>query len=598
MSLISFLQEKNRLDDNQLAVVANAIAEKNLSEEKALLEHGFTQDDIRTLAGDYYGVPAFTFNPEVGVPQDVLKYIPEESAFHYKITPLSVEDGVLLVGVNNPDDIQIREVLNFISTKFNIPYKIVFLIQSDLEAAQKFYENLRGDVTDALVSLEATDKDMFAEAEKIKNDDESLEHIKEDAPVTKIVATILRYAIDGAASDIHVEPTETKVVVRFRVDGILQTSLELPKNTERAVAARIKILASLRLDEKRKPQDGRFSATFDGRKVDFRVSVLPTSHGEKVVMRILDNEKGVRTLEDVGITGHSLSVIRRLLHEPYGIILISGPTGSGKSTTLYSMLSEVDRAGKNVLSLEDPVEYNIEGISQSQIRPEIGYTFAHGLRAALRQDPDIIMVGEIRDKETAQLAIQAALTGHLVLSTIHTNNSIGVIPRLIDMGIDPYLIAPTLKLAIAQRLARRLKPGTGREEPVTGATKIMIDEAFRTLPEKYHDRIPKQVSIMHPEPSPGCATGMKGRVAIMETLEINEEIQSLILKNASEEEIYHSARSHGFVSMKEDAIIKALDHIIPYEEMSAFGTRVGVEEVTEGSAAPVDNFSITEEEGV
>ncbi|NCO61977.1 type II/IV secretion system protein, partial [Candidatus Kaiserbacteria bacterium] len=467
-----------------------------------------------------------------------------------------------------------------------------FMFARDITTAQASYQNLKGDVTDALVTLETElNKEIAAKGDQEKSDDATatFEHIKEDAPVTRIVATILRYAVDGDASDIHIEPSEKKVLVRFRVDGVLETSLELPKNVQMAVSARIKILSSMRLDERRKPQDGRFSATFDGRKIDFRVSILPTNYGENIVMRILDNEKGVTDLEGIGISGHILTVIRRMLNEPFGIILISGPTGSGKSTTLYAMLAEMDKKTKNVLSLEDPVEYNIEGVSQSQVHPEIGYTFANGLRSALRQDPDIIMVGEIRDKETAQLAIQAALTGHLVLSTIHTNNSIGVIPRLINMGVDPYLIAPTLKLALAQRLARRIKTGTGREEPINKAMELMMEDDFKTLPAKYHDRIPAGRTILHPEPSPGNATGLKGRIAVMEILEVSEPIQNLILKNASEEEIYNVARLHGFMSMKEDAIIKALDHIIPYEEMTVFGSKVGMDDIEDEESIPVNN---------
>jgi type IV pilus assembly protein PilB len=259
------------------------------------------------------------------------------------------------------------------------------------------------------------------------------------------------------------------------------------------------------------------------------------------------------------------------------------------------MLSEVDRFTKNVLSLEDPVEYNIDGVSQSQIRPEIGYTFANGLRSALRQDPDIIMVGEIRDKETAQLAIQAALTGHLVLSTIHTNNSIGVIPRLIDMGVDPYLIAPTLKLALAQRLAKRVYEGSGVEEDLSKSTQMMIDDTFKTLPEKYHKRIPDSKTIVHPQPSHKCATGLKGRVAVMEALVVDEEIQDLILHSASEEQIFKSARKNGFMSMKEDAIIKALQHVIPYEEMNVFGTSA-IEADFEELNLPVDNQVEIEED--
>jgi type IV pilus assembly protein PilB len=280
-----------------------------------------------------------------------------------------------------------------------------------------------------------------------------------------------------------------------------------------------------------------------------------------------------------------------VVQEPNGIILISGPTGSGKSTTLRGMIQELDTLSKNVMSLEDPVEYNMVGVSQSQVRPEIGYTFATGLRAALRQDPDIIMVGEIRDTETAQLAIQAALTGHLVLSTIHTNSSIGVIPRLIDMGIDPYLIAPTLKMAIAQRLARTLCDGSGKEEKVDASTKLRIQETFKTLPERYTDRIPESDTILHPEPTLGCSTGYRGRTAVTEVLVIDTEMQELILKNASEEEFYQSARKNGFITIQEDAIIKALNHEIPFEEMNVFSTKIGLEASVDKVYDPVDNFS-------
>ena len=557
-----------------------------------MLDNGIDENLLRSASAEYYQVPAFALKEDFSLTEEILAFIPEESALHYHIIPLTLEEGVLLVGVNDPEDLQIREVLNFISFKHNLPFKMVFMFARDITTAQASYQNLKGDVTDALVTLETElNKEIAAKGDQEKSDDATatFEHIKEDAPVTRIVATILRYAVDGDASDIHIEPSEKKVLVRFRVDGVLETSLELPKNVQMAVSARIKILSSMRLDERRKPQDGRFSATFDGRKIDFRVSILPTNYGENIVMRILDNEKGVTDLEGIGISGHILTVIRRMLNEPFGIILISGPTGSGKSTTLYAMLAEMDKKTKNVLSLEDPVEYNIEGVSQSQVHPEIGYTFANGLRSALRQDPDIIMVGEIRDKETAQLAIQAALTGHLVLSTIHTNNSIGVIPRLINMGVDPYLIAPTLKLALAQRLARRIKTGTGREEPINKAMELMMEDDFKTLPAKYHDRIPAGRTILHPEPTPGNATGLKGRIAVMEALEVSEPIQNLILKNASEEEIYNVARLHGFMSMKEDAIIKALDHIIPYEEMTVFGSKVGMDDIEDEENIPVNN---------
>ncbi len=597
MNPLDTLINQGQIDEQTAEKIKADVSNGLTTTEEALLEAGVAEDLVRDVFAEYYQVPAFKLTEGFSVPEEILEYIQEESAVHYRIVPLKMEDGLLLVGSHDPEDLQVREVLNFVSSKYDIGYKLVFMLDKELTKAHAFYENLKGEVTDALVSLKSElDAEIAAGSESGETKKDELEHIEEDAPVTKIVATTLRYAVDGGASDIHIEPTDTKIVVRFRVDGELATSLELPLNVHSAMVARVKILSSMRLDERRKPQDGRFSVTFDGRKIDFRVSILPTSHGEKVVMRILDTEQGIRSLEDTGVSPYIMDLIRQAIKEPYGIILISGPTGSGKSTTLYAMLAEVDRLTKNVLSLEDPVEYNIEGVSQSQVRPEIGYSFADGLRAALRQDPDIIMVGEIRDKETAQLAIQAALTGHLVLSTIHTNNSIGVIPRLIDMGVDPYLIAPTLKLAVAQRLARRINEGTGIEEEVSKSTQIMIDEAFKTLPTRYRERLPKSKTMLRPEPTPGCATGLKGRVAVMEALQINEDIQELILHSASEDDIYQSARRNGFMSMKEDAIMKALNHQISFEEMNAFGTKVGTSEPLTELNVSVDNpFSETKE---
>ena len=592
MNPLEFLKEREGVD---AAFVENAVAkmeETGQSLETVLLSLDMSRDQVRTFFAEYYQIPEFAIPEGFSVTQEILNFISEESANHYRMMPLLIEDEVLVVGANDPDDLKMREALNFISTKHNIPYRLVYMLNDEVSQAQKFYSNLKGDVGDALETLETElDLEIAASLEESAEGqtNDSMEHIEEDAPVTKIVATILRYAVDGDASDIHIEPSPGKVGVRFRVDGTLATSLELPKNVHMAVVARVKILSSMRLDERRKPQDGRFSATFDDRKIDFRVSVLPTNHGEKVVMRILDTSKGVRTLAESGISKKNLETIKRIVKEPYGIILISGPTGSGKSTTLRGMIQEVDTLTENVMSLEDPVEYNMDGVSQSQVRPEIGYTFAKGLRAALRQDPDIIMVGEIRDKETAQLAIQAALTGHLVLSTIHTNNAIGVIPRLIDMGVDPYLIAPTLKMAIAQRLAKTLCSGTGREEPIDKSTEVRIKEAFKTLPEKYHKHIPTNRTILHPEPTPGCSTGYRGRTAVTEVLEIDETMQELILKNASEEEFFVEARKNGFITIQEDSIIKSLNHEIPFEEMNVFGTKIGIESESEEEFGTVDN---------
>jgi type IV pilus assembly protein PilB len=593
MDPLQALNERGEVDKDFITQAERIISETGRSFESVFQELGMEASKVRSFMADYYGVPPYEITEGFSVTQEILDYISPEAAAHYRMVPLLVEDGVLVVGVNNPDDLQLHEALNFISTKNNLPFRLVYMLDVDIASVLRFYSNLEGDVGDALETLETElDEEIAASLEESpEQTKETYEHIEEDAPVTKIVATILRYAVDGSASDIHIEPSPAEVAVRFRVDGELAKSLTLPKNVHMAVVARVKILSAMRLDERRKPQDGRFSATFDDRKIDFRVSVLPTNHGEKVVMRILDTSKGVRTLAESGISPANMDIIKRIVNEPYGIILISGPTGSGKSTTLRGMIQEVDTMSKNVMSLEDPVEYNMSGVSQSQVRPEIGYTFAKGLRAALRQDPDIIMVGEIRDKETAQLAIQAALTGHLVLSTIHTNNAIGVIPRLIDMGVDPYLIAPTLKMAIAQRLARTLCDGNGREEEVDPSTKLRIEESFRSLPKKYHSQIPTNRTMLHPEPAPGCATGYRGRTAVTEVLEIDDDIQELILKNASEEEFFQSARKNGFVTIQEDAVIKALNHEVPYEEMNAFSTQIGTEVALEEDFTPVDNFT-------
>ena len=591
MDVFAALTKSQLVTADQVSAFRQAVTEGSASLETLLLDAGVATSAVRDFFADYYEVESFVIPDGFKIPHPVLNYIPETSAAHYKIVPLQVENDVLMVGVNDPDNLKMREALNFISAKHNIPYHMVYLLLSDVEKGLAFYENLEGDVGDALDSLETElDAEIAASLEGVSpSDRDSMEHIEEDAPVTKIVATILRYAVDGSASDIHIEPNPKNVGVRFRVDGTLATSLELPKNVHMAVVARVKILSAMRLDERRKPQDGRFSATFDERKIDFRVSVLPTNHGEKVVMRILDTGKGVLTLADSGMTNYNLDIIKRIVKEPYGIILISGPTGSGKSTTLRGMIGEVDTLTENVMSLEDPIEYNLQGVSQSQVRPEIGYTFATGLRAALRQDPDIIMVGEIRDKETAQLAIQAALTGHLVLSTIHTNNSIGVIPRLIDMGVDPYLIAPTLKMAIAQRLAKTLCPDTGTEQPINTSTQARIEGIKDTLPAKYHNRIPTSTTVLHPEPTPMCSTGYRGRTAVTEVLEITEAIQELILQNASEEDMYTEARKAGFMSMQEDAMIKALKHEIPEEEMITFVSQVGLQADEEMPPLAVDN---------
>lgn len=506
---------------------------------------------------------------DLEISSKVLEYIPQDSATHYKIVPLAVTDGVLEIGAVDPSDLEARDALNFISAKIGMPYKLFLISEEDFTSALEKYQGLSGEVTKVLTELDSALAAETTAEDKVQIEKEGQQtKIVEDAPVTKIVATILSYASEGNASDIHIEPTRDNVKVRFRVDGVLNTSLILPSKVHSAVVARIKILCNMRLDEKRKPQDGRFSAKMENRRVDFRVSTFPTYYGEKIVMRLLDQSQGLKSLDDLDFSEKNLKMIRKALQRPYGLILISGPTGSGKSTTLYAMLQEVDREHRNVLSLEDPVEYSIDGVSQSQIHPEIDYTFATGLRTTLRQDPDIIMVGEIRDKETAQLAIQAALTGHLVFSTIHTNNAVGVIPRLMDMGVDPYLIAPTLACVMAQRLVRKLCPGGGKPLAIEDSLKLMIDKQFEDLPAEFRKEIPFGKEVYEIEPTPECLNGTSGRIAVIEVFEMDKQIEAAILKGATEPELQKVIRSKGMLTMKEDAIIKAMQRVIPFEEVN------------------------------
>ncbi|MDQ5893439.1 MAG: type pilus assembly protein PilB [Patescibacteria group bacterium] len=570
MSVIDILLSKNLISKDDIKEIRQKMSDGEPL-DKVLIERGVKPEDILAAQGDFLDIPVRSL-ANVTVPFEVLDYIPEESAVHYKFVPIGIKEGALEVGLVDPDNIEARDALNFIAAKNNIPYKVFLITTDDYQKVVESYKGISGEVSKALTELESVlsvDVEGSIDLKQSKTEENSEAIIIEDAPVVKIVATVVRYATEGNASDVHIEHMRDKVRVRFRVDGILNTSLVLPPQVHSAVVARIKVLCNMKLDEKRKPQDGRFSARIDGRKIDFRVSTFPAYYGEKVVMRILDQEKGVKKLDEMGLTPKNLELVKEAIQRPYGLILITGPTGSGKSTTLYSMLNEVDRESFNVLSLEDPIEYNMDGVSQSQVHPEIGYTFASGLRTTLRQDPDIIMVGEIRDKETAQLAVQAALTGHLVFSTLHTNNSAGVIPRLIDMGVDPYLIAPTLILAIAQRLVGTFpEGGGGKPIPVEGSVKILVDKQFEDLPEQFKKDIPFSDTVYGIAPTAENPKGTRGRMAVFEAFRMDKEIESLILKGANEVEINKLLRQKGVITMKEDAMIKAFEKKIPFEEVN------------------------------
>jgi type IV pilus assembly protein PilB len=608
MTLLEALAKKNVINAKDILPIHDEAESSGVSVEEVLERRGVSPVAILRAKGEAAELPTRSIGAADEVPYSALEYIPEESARYYKFVPLGVKNGVLEVGIVDADNLEARDALNFISAKINLPYKIYLISPADFDKVIRVYKGLSGEVNQALTDLETEFNSIGgtgAEEDKVKQEvseggDEKAapgktaksgyslgvptkpgsvksgevgkptqeSKIVEDAPVTKIVATILRYATEGAASDIHIEHMHSNVRVRFRVDGVLNTSLILPAAVHPVLVARVKILSSMRLDEKRKPQDGRFSAKIDGRKIDFRVSTFPTYYGEKVEMRILDQERGLKKVEDMGLTDDNLEMVKRAVKRPFGIILISGPTGSGKTTTLYSMLQLIDKEKNNVLSLEDPIEYNIDGVNQSQVRPEIGYTFANGLRTTLRQDPNIILVGEIRDKETAQLAIQAALTGHLVLSTIHTNNATGIIPRLIDMGVDPYLIAPTLILGVAQRLVGRLPEGGGKDVAVEDSIRLIIERQFADLPDKFRSKINIPATIKEIDPTPESPMGTRGRLAVFEMFEMDKEVEQTILSHGDELAVAKVLRARGMLSMKEDAMIKAFKGLVPFEEVN------------------------------
>ncbi|MFZ4500449.1 MAG: GspE/PulE family protein [Minisyncoccia bacterium] len=560
------------LQYNRILAEVDTVYEGNLT--KAIIAAGVSEDSLTAAKAAFYKLPYQKITSN-NVTFDTIKYIPEDAARHYKFVPIAFAEGVLSVGVTEPENIESMNALQFMSAKLGIPFKVFLISYTDFIAVTENYKSLSEEVGAAVgelsSELELANKELVKDQPLVDSNGKKQEAtIVEDAPIIKIVAVIINHAVEGSASDIHIENTGTAVRVRYRVDGLLHTTLVLPLTSFDGIVARIKILAKLRLDEKRKPQDGSFATMIEGRKIEFRVSTFPAYYGEKVVMRILDSERGVKNLEELDLTPRNLQMIKTALERPYGMILISGPTGSGKSTTLYSMLGNVDREGANVISLEDPVEYQIPNVTQSQVMPEIGYTFSAGLRSILRQDPDIIMVGEIRDKETAQLAIQAALTGHLVFSTIHTNSAIGIIPRLVDMGVDPYLIAPTLLLAIAQRLVRRVHPSARKQVSMDDITREFIKKEFADLDPKYLEELALPETMYAINPTSEAPNGTRGRIAIFEMFPIDRDIQQVILKSPTEPDLYKITRAQGMLTLKEDALLKALQGEIMIQEVYGF----------------------------
>lgn len=564
-NILDILVGKGVLDLNETEQIRKEAKEKKAVLDEVLYARGLKETDVAEAKGELTGYPT-KYLLGTKLPTNVLHDIPEESARHYKMIPLGRNEGYLDAGLLYPSDVAAKEALKFIATRLNLPARIFIITPSDFDNVMQQYKTLSGEITKALGEFE---KEYGSLDEAITFKKEETSRIVEDAPVTKMMSVILRHALEGKASDVHIEPVKENLRVRFRVDGVLHTSLTLPLDVRAALVARIKVLTNLKLDETRIPQDGRFHAEILGRPIDFRVSTFPTAMGEKVAIRVLDPEAGVKTLADLGLDGRNLSLIEENIKRPYGMILITGPTGSGKSTTLYALLKNLNQEESNIISLEDPIEYYAPGVNQSQIRPEIGYDFATGLRHILRQDPDIIMVGEIRDKETAALAIHAALTGHLVLSTLHTNNAIGVIPRLIDMGVDPFLIPPTLILAVAQRLVRKLCTDSKKKVKLTGKARDFLTQELNKIPKTAEQITEEDLPeyIYQAEASPTCPRGTSGRTGIFEVLSMRPELEKIILTSPSEANILEEAKNQGMITMKQDGALKVKKGLIGMEEL-------------------------------
>jgi len=508
---------------------------------------------------------------------DNLAYIPSDISRQNKMIAFESHGSDVNIAMVDPRNVDALNILRFISEKKELNFKLYLVSDEIFEKMVVQYDgNAEKAVEDAMESLQL---DKVEEDQKAGG--ESEQDILQSAPVTKLLSVVIRHAIDGGASDIHIEPFGSKEYrVRFRVDGMLYASLSVPKQVGRAVVSRIKILSDLKIDEKRKPQDGRFKINEGGHVVDFRVSSLPVVDGEKIVLRLLDTGNKVIDLDSMGLLGRGKEILERNIKEPFGIILMTGPTGSGKSTTLYACLDILNKEERNIITLEDPVEYSISGINQSQINPEIGYTFASGLRSILRQDPNVIMVGEIRDSETAELTIHAALTGHLVLSTLHTNSSIGAIPRLVDMGIESFLMASSLRVVGAQRLVRRICSDCREEVEIPASILKFVHSQVDSVAKKEIEKYKLDISAgFHMYKGKGCdacgQTGYKGRVAIFEALEIDAGMREIIAEhNGSEADVQEYANKQGMISIKQDGMLKVLLGLTTLEE---------VERVTEGS---------------
>ena len=577
----SILKEGGVIDESQLADLKLLAERSKQTLQEAIIEQKvLSEEDLTKLISDYIGVPFVRIEPK-DIPEEVLKRIPEHIARQYNVVLFEKnDDESLSLAMEDPDDVQ---ALNFIQKEIGYNTKVFLATRSNI---LECLDNYRGNIDAELDEVIAVQKDASADDQNISQDD-----FAENSPIAQTVNLLLEYAIKSNASDIHIEPREDYVQVRYRIDGVLKEVNKLPRNVHGALVSRIKILSNLKIDERRVPQDGRFKIKLSSKQYAFRVSTLPITDGEKVVMRILDESNQAVKLDQLGYWGLSLDTVKDAMAQPNGMILVTGPTGSGKSTSLFSVLSELNTPDVNISTIEDPVEYKIPGVNQTQTNAKAGMTFASGLRALLRQDPNIIMVGEIRDGETANLGVQAALTGHLVFSTLHTNNAATCLPRLLDMGIEPFLIASTVKAVIGQRLVRRLcmncrQEYTPNQEELKYITEMFnidtksIKKIHGLEQQAFDDKIGGDTPMGSTEqtiarlwkPNPeGCDecghNGFKGRVGIYEVLGISIPIQKMITANATSNDIQDQAISEGMVTMQMDGLIKSLRGITTTEEV-------------------------------
>ena len=580
-SIEKILRQGEVISESQLAELKMEAERTHHSLQTIILEHKILSEvQLGQKIGEYINVPFVTIEPK-DIPDDVLKRIPEHIARQYNVVLFAADDnGVLSLAMEDPDDVQ---ALNFIQKEIGYNIKVFLATKNNILDC---LENYRGNITDELDEVVSIQSGAEAESQNV-----SEEEISENSPIAQTVNLLLEYAIKSGASDIHIEPREEFVQVRYRIDGVLKEVNKLPRNVQGALVSRIKILSNLKIDERRVPQDGRFKIKVSGKQYALRVSTLPIADGEKIVMRILDESNQAVALDSLGYWGLSLSTLKDAMAQPNGMILVTGPTGSGKSTSLFSVLSELNTPDVNISTIEDPVEYKIPGVNQTQTNAKAGMTFASGLRALLRQDPNIIMVGEIRDGETANLGVQAALTGHLVFSTLHTNNAATCLPRLLDMGIEPFLIASTVKAVIGQRLVRRLCMHCRQQYVPDAGELAYIVQMFnlkqgsmqrlhaleqQAAADKIGGNTPlgsTDVTIQYlwrpnPEGCDECGhNGFKGRVGIYEVLGISIPIQKMITANATSNEIQQQAITEGMVTMQTDGFIKSLRGVTTLEEV-------------------------------